>query len=65
MRTNVNWAMKSQQPINVAWTIETWNNIDSKSVWSWTDGVLRRSCITDKKKDILTDKIVTYWNCVI
>ena len=49
MCTNVHWAIKSQQPFNVSWTIERRNDVDCESIWSWTGSVLTRNCITDKK----------------
>ena len=58
MRTNIHWAMKSQQPFNVVWTIEILINIDNIS----GDSVLIDVCRRVDKNDILTctDRIVTY-----
>ena len=67
MRTNVHWAMKSQQPNTAVRTIETRNSIDCESNWSWIGSVISysiRICITDKKNDILTDRTVTYLNYI-
>jgi hypothetical protein len=47
MRTKIHWARKSQQPLAVVWTIESWNCNDSEST-SISDGL----CTTDKKQMI-------------
>ena len=55
MRTNIHWARKSQQPLVVIWAIEMRNTNDSTSISSKFFGT------TDcKKKDVFTDRIVTY-----
>ena len=62
MRTNVHWAMKSQQPFTVTWTIEMRNNIDCESIWTWTGSASRRSYITDnKKKKFLQIELLLTW----
>ena len=68
MRTNVHWAMKSQQPCAVSWAITTRNNNGCESITRGglgTGSVMRRSCITDKKIDILTERIGTYSNYIV
>ena len=63
MRTNVHWAMKSQQLFTEASTIVRRNNIDWESIWTWTGSVARFVCIADKNMNILTDnRIDTYLN---
>ena len=51
MRTKIHWARKSQQPVDMAWTVSRENGT----------GRLLPDCTADKNDNLITDRVITYF----